>query len=86
MAICCLAQPTTHDLGSVSLHLDQLSTTDSAIKRILQKHSSVFDGLGKLKGDTISLSIDASQVPKALPQLRIPYLMRKKVESALKEL
>ena len=42
-------------------NLNQLSKADSAIKHILQKYSSMFDGLGKSKGEIIALSIDESQ-------------------------
>ena len=46
----------------------------------------MFDGLGKLKDDTVTLSIDHSQTPKIQPRRRIPYHMRQKVKEALKKL
>eukprot|EP00795_Rhopilema_esculentum_P002482 gene2482-18144_t len=74
------------DLGLISLHLNTLSRNDTQIDAILNKYPEVFDGLGKLKDDTVTLSIDHSQTPKIQPQRRIPYHMRQKVKEALKKL
>ena len=49
------------DLGLISLHLNTLSRNDTQIDEILNKYPEVFDGLGKLKDDTVTLSIDHSQ-------------------------
>ena len=77
---------TAKDLGLISLHINQVKTKDGSIDNILQKHSKVFDGLGKLKDTKISLSIDVNKAPKVQPQRRIPYHVRQKVKTALKEL
>lgn len=56
----------------VSLHLNKLTSKDVALDHILQKHSTVFTGFGKLRGALIKLGIDKTNVPKAQPQRRIP--------------
>ncbi|XP_065067305.1 uncharacterized protein K02A2.6-like [Rhopilema esculentum] len=81
-----LSSSTAMDLGLISLHLNTLSRNDTQIDAILNKYPEVFDGLGKLKDDTVTLSIDHSQTPKIQPQRRIPYHMRQKVKEALKKL
>ncbi|XP_065058440.1 uncharacterized protein K02A2.6-like [Rhopilema esculentum] len=81
-----LSSSTAMDLGLISLHLNTLSRNDTQIDEILNKYPEVFDGLGKLKDDTVTLSIDHSQTPKIQPQRRIPYHMRQKVKEALKKL
>ena len=81
-----LSLSTAQDLGLVTLHINPVSTKDAALDSIIGKHQSVFHGLGKLKGTTVKLDIDKSITPKALPQRRIPYHIRDKVKTALKEL
>ena len=67
-----LSSSTAMDLGLVSLHLNTFSRNDTQIDEILNKYPEVFDGLGKLKDDTVTLSIDHSQTPKIQPRTRIP--------------
>ena len=80
---------TAQDLGLVSLHLDKLSeTNDKKLDSIINKHSNVFNGLGRLQGETVKLNIDKNQTPRAQRQRRIPYHIRDKVqtgETALKQ-
>ena len=76
---------TAKDLGLISLHINQVTTKDGSMDNILQKHSKVFDGLGKLKDTKVSLSIDVNKTPKVQPQRRIPYHVRQKVKTALKD-
>ncbi|CAB4022057.1 Hypothetical predicted protein, partial [Paramuricea clavata] len=47
------------------------------------RNAKVFDGLGKLKGQTVHLNIDPNANPKAQPQRRIPYHIRNKVKDAI---
>ena len=81
-----LSLNTAQELGLVSLHLNKLTSKDAALDHILQKHSTVFTGSGKLHGTQIKLDIDKTKVPKAQPQRRIPYHLREKVKTAIHEL
>ena len=62
-----LSLNTAQELGLVSLHLNKLTSKDAALDHILQKHSTVFAGSGKLHGTQIKLDIDKTKVPKAQP-------------------
>ena len=75
-----LSLSTAQDLGLISLHLHKLSTKDDGLAKIINKHASVFTGLGKLKGAKVTLSIDETKTPRAQPQRRIPYHVRQKVK------
>ena len=77
---------TTQDVRLVSLHLKLSETNDKKLDSIINKHSNVFNGLGKLKGETVKLNIDKNQTPRAQHQRRIPYHTRDKVQTALKQL
>ena len=81
-----LSLSTAQDLGLITLHLKSVSTKDAAVDNILDKHKSVFNGLGKLRGTTVKLDIDKTKTPKAQPQRRIPYHIREKVKTALQQL
>ena len=58
-------------------------TNDKKLHDILQKNAPVFDGLGKLKGQTFQLNIDPTANPEAQSQRRIPYHIRNKVKDAI---
>ena len=58
-----------------------LTTNDKKLQRILNNHATVFSGLGKLRNRQIELAIDDTVPPVAQPQGRIPFHLRKKVES-----
>ena len=60
-----LSLSTAQDLGLISLHLHKLSTKDDGLAKIINKHASVFTGLGKLKGAKVKLSIDETKTPRA---------------------
>ena len=77
---------TAQELGLVSLHIKKITTGDTAFDNTVNKHETVFKGLGCLKADPIKLSINKQHPPKAQPMRRIPYHMRKKVEDALQNL
>ena len=81
---------TAQELDLVSLHLNNISKplpqnpiTDPKLNDILERNAKVFDGLGKLKGQTVHLNIDPDANPKAQPQRRIPYHIRNKVKDAI---
>ncbi|CAB3998539.1 Transposon Tf2-9 poly [Paramuricea clavata] len=78
------------ELDLVSLHLNNISkplpqnpNKDPKLNDILERNAKVFDGLGKLKGQTVHLNIDPNANPKAQPQRRIPYHIRNKVKDAI---
>ena len=75
-----LSLSTAQDLGLITLHLNNLTTKDDKLDKVLSKHSKVFPGLGKLKGETVKLDINKHHVPKAQPRRRIPYYICKKYE------
>ena len=81
-----LSLSTAQDFGLITLHLKNVSTKDAAVGNILDKHTSVFNGLGKLRGTTVKLDIDKTKTPNAQPQRRIPYHIREKVKTALQQL
>ena len=82
-----ISNTTAQDLGLVSLHLNKLSEkNEKKLDSIMNKHSNVFNGLGKLKGETVKLNIDKNQAPRAQHQRQIPYHIRDKVQIALKQL
>ena len=59
---------------------------DKKLQRILDKHTIVFHGLGKLKDKQIELAFDDAVTPVAQPHRRIPFHLRPKVECALEKL
>ena len=76
---CLLSSQTAQDLGLVSLHLNEIQkkvsvkTDDEAVQKIVNKHPEVFNGVGKLKGHSVTLNIDPEVIPHAQPQRRIPF-------------
>jgi hypothetical protein len=60
-----------------------LSVTDKTVWSIINKHSKVFQGVGKLKNRQIELIVDKSVKPIAQRQRRIPFHLRGKVDTEL---
>ncbi|XP_028414345.1 uncharacterized protein K02A2.6-like [Dendronephthya gigantea] len=82
-----ISATTAEELGLVSFHLNKVTETkDRELQNILNKHSKVFHGLGKLKQDKIKLNVDKTTTPRAQPQRRIPYHIRQKVQNAIEQL
>ena len=81
-----ISATTAQELGLISLHLNKVSTKNNNVDKILNKHSTLFNGLGKLKGEKVKLNINKEHPPQAQPQRRIPYHIREKVKTALEEL
>ena len=82
-----ISSTTAQDLGLISLHINKLSNTkDKKLDKILTKHATVFEGLGKLNDVTIKLNIDPEQTPKTQPTRRIPFHIRDQVKHALEAL
>jgi hypothetical protein len=96
---CLLSANTAEDLGLITLHLNHIKVTkpnsqaaqqgnipDKGVQRIVNKHSSVFQGQGKLRNKQIELIIDEAVKPVAQKQRRIPFHLREKVERELSKL
>ena len=90
-----LSTQTTQELGLISPNLCKLAvtnksnlpqTSDKTLSSILNKHSNVLNGLGKLKNQQITLNIDETVQPAVEAQRRIPYHIREKVKHAIHQL
>ena len=90
-----LSAQTAQELGLISLNLCKLAvanksnllqTSDKALSSSLDKHSNVFNGLGKLKNQQITLNIDETVQPTEEVQRHIPYHIREKVKHAIHQL
>ena len=90
-----ISADTAQALGLVTLHLNKiltptqfstLVTSDDNLNKSIAKHSSVFQGLGKLNDFAVKLNIDENIVPVAESQRRIPFHIREKVKIAIEKL
>ncbi|CAB4005816.1 uncharacterized protein K02A2.6-like [Paramuricea clavata] len=64
----------------------KLHTNDKKLQHILDNHTPVFSGLGKLRNKQVELAIDETVTHVAQPQRRIPFHLRQKVENEIKKL
>jgi hypothetical protein len=64
----------------------QVNIPDKGVQHIVNNHSSVFQGQGKLQNKQIELIIDEAVKPVAQKQRRIPFHLREKVERELSKL
>ena len=80
---CLLLLQTAQELGLIQLQLNSLQIQnhqkDEGLTKILQSHSSVFQGCGTLRNHPVKLNIDRSVPLVSQPQRRIPFLMRQNV-------
>ena len=90
---CLLSANTAQELGVITLKLNKLSISETPTKHIdpqidaiIQRFNKVFEGTGKLKGYSVKLNIDEKAIPRAQPQRRIPFHLRKKVKEAITQL
>jgi len=94
---CLLSAETAQELGVITLQLSKLSEKTDVQRPVLRSHSpdishillkfqDVFKGLSKLKGYTVKLNIDENAIPQAQPQRRVPFHVRSKVKTSIKEL
>ena len=96
---CLLSGSTAEELGLISFHLNAVQTTktsptepayvsikDDGVKRVVQKYSHVFCGLGKLRHQTGELLVDKDVKPVTQRQRRIPFHLRAKVDAELSRL
>ena len=87
-----ISADTAQELGLMKLHLNKISSpstlatkmkNDQKLKEILKRHSSVFNGLGKLKDYTVRLNISEDVYPVEESQRRIPFHIREEVKRAI---
>ena len=87
-----ISADTAQELGLMTLHLNKISSpstlatkmkNDQKLKEILKRHSSVFNGLGKLKDYTVKLNISEDVYPVEESQRRIPFHIREEVKRAI---
>ena len=72
---------TAHELGLITV-VNRVLNTDSPIN----KYKDVFSGIGKMRNYQVKLHIDKTVKPVAQAHRRIPFHVRKQVESKLKEM
>ena len=79
---------TATELGILRIGLpdDNIASVSSETESILRSFQDRFEGLGKLKDFQLKLYVDDNVKPVAQPARKIPFKMREKVESKLKEL
>ena len=65
---------------------DNFQNLTPNLRNILDAHSSVFEGIGKLKGVKARFSIDPDVKPVRNKHRRIPFHLREKVEAELERL
>ena len=65
--------------------VDQAGVTDQALRGLLEKHSTVFEGLGKLPGD-VKIHLRSDATPIQCPPRKIPAAIKEQVIERIKEL
>ena len=83
-----IGHKTATELGILRIGLpdDNIASVSSETESILRSFQDRFEGLGKLKDFQLKLYVDENVEPVAQPARKIPFKMREKVESKLKEL
>ena len=77
---------TAKQLGVLKI-VNQVKTDETRFQPLTNKEfESLFGGIGKVKGKVIKLHIDPDVKPKQQPHCRIPFHVRKDVETELKRL
>ena len=61
--------------------LDSINLAQSEIEKVERKFPGITKGIGKLIGTSVQLHIDSSVPPVARKHVRIPFQLRKQVES-----
>ena len=80
-----LSYSTAVALGILDIQLHHISSTPMC-EQLFRQYTSLFEGIGKLKGTKVQLHIDTKVTPVAQKARRIPFHLRKKVEHELKVL
>ena len=80
-----LSYSTAVALGILDIQLHHISSTPMC-EQLFRQYTSLFEGIGKLKGTEVQLHIDTKVTPVAQKARQIPFHLRKKVEHELKVL
>ena len=80
-----LSYSTAVALGILDIQLHHISSTPMC-EQLFRQYTSLFEGIGKLKGTKVQLHIDTKVTPVAQKARRIPFHLHKKVEHELKVL
>lgn len=82
-----LSYPTASELNLIKLNVNAISAGgDNTLTSLETQYPSVFTGIGKLKDHQVKLHIDRNVAAVAQPHRRIPFHMRKKLETELERL
>ena len=83
-----IGHKTATELGILRIGLpdDNIASVSSETESILRSFQDRFEGLGKLKDFQLKLYVDENVKLVAQPARKIPFKVREKVESKLKEL
>lgn len=78
---CILGLQPSEELGIVTVNIarDNAYAIDQTLDNILQCHSDIFQGLGKLKNFQVHLELQKNAKVPQLSVRRIPYHLRGKV-------
>lgn len=77
---------TAHELGLATV-VNQVYDADPTIPTtLLNEYKEIFSGVGKMKCHQVKLHIDNKIKPVTQPHRRIPFHIRKQIESKLKEM
>lgn len=85
---CLLSCNTSTVLGLLKTFVNNVNVQhpNPDVQRIINKHKSLFQGIGKLKGTEVKLEIDENITPVVQRARRIPHSMKSKVNAKLKEM
>ena len=73
-------------LGILNIHVNKVVAESSQLDMLTRKFPSLFGGIGQLKDVSVKLHIDTSVQPVAQQPRRIPFHIRQKVESEIRNL
>ena len=71
---------------SINTLIDESQNSDNGVNEILKRYNTVFEGVGKLKNFQLKIPLDTSVEAVCQNVRRIPYHLREKLSTKLKEL
>ena len=71
---------------SINTLIDENQNSDNVVNEILKRYNTVFEGVGKLKNFQLKIPLDTSVEAVCQNVRRIPYHLREKLSTKLKEL
>ena len=75
-----------NDLETPVYHVKEPEKLPTSVMEIIDKHQSLFEGIGKFNKSEINFDIDESVKPMVQKERQIPFAFRKQVTDHLKEL